>query len=361
MRFVLVLILGLPIFIAPQCWDIYPRCVLEQVSFNMYVHTSLLIFIPLFLVNFKINLNSRFLISFCIFSIYLIICAFKNSLYALVLLLSLVPIIFHWDGLNIYPSKICCEIFLYASAVGAIASLVIYLVVGGDQYMASLLIYSYLNYWNDYIILLWLISYACYGFSNKKIDYLKRVFLPVLVLIAGAVLLSASRASIVFLIFVFFGFARDLKLNKFHYFAAVIFSGLLLFNDDRLYEKFQSVLYGDPVSGRGDIWELGLSLWGENPFFGVSDVDISSLHSAWVDMFVLFGLSGVFLILFATTYVARVVSISRHKTISLGLIGFFLGPFSFNVPLRQLNILFALLVLISLVLSARRNSCARVM
>lgn len=358
MRFVLVLILGLPIFIAPQCWDIYPRCVLEQVSFNMYVHTSLLILIPLSLVNFKINLNGKFLINFGIFSIYLIICAFKNSLYALVLLLSLAPLVFDWDWLNIFPSRLNYKIFLYASAVGAITSLVVYLVVGGDQYLASLLLYSYLNYWNDYIILLWLISYACYGISNKKIGCLKMEFLSVLLLIAGAVLLSASRASIVFLIFVFIGFARDLKLNKFYYFATVIFSVLLLINDDRLYEKFQSVLYGDPFSGRGDIWEMGLSLWSENPIFGVSDVDISSLHSVWVDIFVLFGLSGVFLIVFAVTSVARVVSISRHKTLSLGLIGFFLGPFSFNVPLRQLNILFALLILTSLVLSARRNSCA---
>lgn len=98
----------------------------------------------------------------------------------------------------------------------------------------------------------------------------------------------------------------------------------------------------------------------ENPFFGISEVDISSLHSTWADMFVLFGLSGLFLIVLSIMSVARAVSISRYKTLSLGLIGFFLGPFSFNVPLRQLNILFALLMLVSLVSSARWNSCVQV-
>lgn len=223
----------------------------------MYVHTSLLVFLPLFLVNFKINLNGNFLRNSVIFSIYLIICAFKNSLYALVLLLSLTPIILDWGRLNIYSSKINYRIFLYASAVGAVASVVIYFVVGRDQFLASLLIYSYLNYWNDYILLLWLISYAYVRSINEKKVFLKIEFLSILFLISVAILLSASRASIVFLLFVFIGFARDLKLNKFYYPVAIFFSVSLLFNDDRLYEKFQSVLYGDPFSGRGDIWAGG--------------------------------------------------------------------------------------------------------
>ena len=186
----------------------------------------------------------------------------------------------------------------------------------------------------------------------------KKVKPLIFVLIYGALLLSASRASIVFLIFAFIGFAKDVKLNFFHFMAPIGLSLTALANDRRLNEKFESVLHADPVSGRGDIWESGFAILAENPIFGVSDIDISSLHSTWVDIFVIFGLSSVFLFTVLLISIRKLISNSIQKTISLGLIGFFLGPFSFNVPLRQLNIFFALFILISLALSARRNFCA---
>ena len=350
--------MGLPIFIAPVCWDIYPRCTYEQTTFNMFVHTSLFLFIPLILLNLKIILDKKLLINIIIFLFYSIVCLSKNSLYSFVLLFSLSPIIFGWGGLNLSLERINYKYFLYAAAVGSIASLGAYLVVGGEQYLASLVIYSYLNYWNDYMIILWLISFSSHGFSNKSIVSSKMEFLLVFVLISGAVLLSASRASIVFLIFAFIGFAKDVKLNFFHFMAPIGLSLTALANDRRLNEKFESVLHADPVSGRGDIWESGFAILAENPIFGVSDIDISSLHSTWVDIFVIFGLSSVFLFTVLLISIRKLISNSIQKTISLGLIGFFLGPFSFNVPLRQLNIFFALFILISLALSARRNFCA---
>lgn len=279
----------------------------------------------------------------------------KNSLYFFVLLLSLSPIIFLGGGLNLRLNRINYKYFLYAAAVGAIISLGTYLIVGGDQSLASLVIYSYLNYWNDFIIILWLVALASHGFLNKSIVSSRSEFLLVFMLISGAVLLSASRASIVFLIFTFIGLAKDIKLNFIHFVAAIGLSFIALAKDERLNEKFQSVLYGDPVSGRGEIWETAFALWSENPITGVSDIDISSLHSTWVDMFAIFGLSGVFLFISLLISMRRVISCANKKTISLGLIGFFVGPFSFNVPLRQLNILFALIILISLVLNADRN------
>ena len=65
-----VLMMGLPIFIAPACWDIYPRCPYEQTTFNMFVHTSLFVFIPLVLLNLKIILDKKLLINIIILFIY---------------------------------------------------------------------------------------------------------------------------------------------------------------------------------------------------------------------------------------------------------------------------------------------------
>lgn len=260
-------------------------------------------------------------------------------------------------GLKLNLAIIHYKAFLFTAAIAASSSLFVYIAKNYDQYAASLVIHSYLNYWNDYIILLWLVAVASTDLSKgNNIVRFRIEFISVFILIAIAILLSASRASIVFLMCVFWGAVKDFKLPKYGYLIGIILSIFLIINDDRLGQKLESTFYGDSVSGRAEIWAGGIEILRDYLFFGPSNVDVTSFHSMLLEMLIVFGISSFGLILIVLISSIKVILASRCAVLSYGFFGFLLGPFSFNAPLRQLNILFILSLLVLLIVDSRVKS-----
>lgn len=90
-------LLGLPIFVAPECLNIYPACGFDRENFNLLLHVSLFVLIPFFL-KAKFSISHTMFLVLLIYSGYLVVAFVKWSLYSLVLLFSLAPFVVAWGG-----------------------------------------------------------------------------------------------------------------------------------------------------------------------------------------------------------------------------------------------------------------------
>lgn len=345
------LILGIPLFFVPECFNIYPLCGDGNSIFQLKITLALfgMVFMMLRLVKFSFTNEILFVAT--IFFIFVIISLVKQSIYSLVLLISVTPFLVAW--FNVRPQNngaLWYREFLFAAFIGSISSIIVFFIFGMDQYEASLVLYSYLNYWNDYVILLWVVAAVLFTRSSYCNGHtLGVMFNLVFLSISVSTLLSVSRSSLVFLFFVFIGFANLMQFKWKSIVFLIIPSLIIFYFSDRFQEKLLSIMYGDPFSGRGSIWLSGLSDLYNYPFFGVPSVAISSHHSTVLDILVSFGLSSIFIFFVIALSVYKILNRAQSAPLLFSIVGFFLGPLSFNEPLRQLNIflLFTILIAIS--------------
>lgn len=364
MRFFLSFLLGLPVFIDLDCLSIYPFCGGLPELFSLKVQIAVpLIFFWIFWCIYKgaaRNIqNTYFLFGLALLFLSVVMLRIGgDSLYVLLVLFQLLPIfilLLEFSKVNnlLYSFKKIPNVFLIASIIAAFSSISGFVIFKGEQSRVSEFIYGYLNYWNDYTILLFSISVVMrqvLGFYSERKE-LTILWVFAFALVVLSTVLSGSRASLIFVVVLFFGIPISNFKKIFFAFLGFCLLVPVAIQNERLYVKINRILEGDVYSGRDLIWGQALDAFFENPFFGIERLpELSSLHSTFAEMVFFLGLFWfplvISVIMLALFYVYMKAQIFNVSFLNFLYVGFLLGPFAFNAPLRQFHI-FSLMTLLS--------------
>ena len=354
MKFVFPFLLGLPFFIDWRCFNFYPLCALDSGKMSPVVH-CMSPFIFFFLISalskgLLRNIDNLFIIILIVF-LFFIITIFRpiNNMFDVsVILLQMLPfslfLLRFREFMNYAEISQISFVFLYASLIAAVSSLAVFASLGGDQFMASQIIYGYLNYWNDYTILLYGISVVMNSVSSSYTSGIKHenVWLIVFIVVFLSVCFSGSRASLLFIWFLFFGMPiANFKKFLMSIGCIALVSPVVLSNE-RIYVKLKRIITGDIYSGRDDIWGNAFQSFMNTPLFGIESSNISSLHSTFIELLFFVGVFWFFvIILISLLFFVNLYKVKHHLNdsfIVFLLLGFAFGPMAFNAPLRQIHI-----------------------
>lgn len=245
---------------------------------------------------------------------------------------------------------------LFTLTVGSLAPFVTAILYGRD--FSASVFHGYYNYYQDMLIVLLCCFFGLVAELKKyrSVHYVSRVFFIVLTLfVFCSVVFSGSRSSIVFISLLLI-FHNPLILLSVLF--VLYFSYVFGFLDEYIYDKVEYMINKDPSSGRYDIYESVLDnlSWLPKDAF---DTSLSSAHSGYLELLSLYGLLPSVLMLvyiFLVVFFFSRSLLGEQRLLFLGLmLGFFLGPFAFNAPLRQLAIIASLLFLFFLYKSFSKN------
>lgn len=364
LKFILPFVLGLPIFVDLNCFNIYPFCFTSFSAFSLVIQGSTpIVFAWLFhTLATRVTRNFRNLcvadVIYTLFFVIIFIRPENDYFYVALILLQLLPLSLLLLDYSVVQKpeilNLLSTLFIRAAFIAASSSIIVFIFSAGNQYQASQIIYGYLNYWNDYTILLF--GLAVVMKQSAELDCsrkeLSMTWSMIFMLIFMSTVFSGSRSSLIFALVLFFGIpiSRVKKLL-----ASLVVVSLIvpvLLRNERLYTKFERILVGDIYSGRDLIWGDTLNRFMKTPFFGIDSTELSSLHSTFAEIIFFVGLfwlpvvASIIVLSFYQVYrIARAVDI---PFLMFMFLGFFLGPFAFNAPLRQLHIY--LLIMISAIL-----------
>jgi hypothetical protein len=345
-------LMGIPLFFDLNCLNIYPLCQSNNNRFSLIFHAVLpLCLLVIYRLVKKIPPSINTINLIILLSIYILIIILLRwndieiSLFLIILQVSIIFLIFFdFQDIIIDMShiNILSEIVNGAIIIGSLSSIIAYIYTLNKIENASSIIYGYFNYWNDYLIILLSVSIYLNYIENKKVIINKKLFLAIF-LIFICIILSGSRASLIFFIFVIYGIKKFINL-KYLLICTIVGFIFAYAYVDRFKDKIKQIVSDDYDSGRFNIWSSGIDKI-DNIFIGSNAGTISSYHSTWIQ----FLLEGGLITFFITSLII-LYGVNRFKGILFThFIGFFtlglcLGPMLFNMPLRQAHIASTLII-----------------